>query len=206
MSEPQPFTLLTPVSEMSLKVGPTSSLPFHDHVRFFQTWYLKKYENDEILKMRDNDTWGSESAQAREPFAMLGNDLFALRKRFEQLQDYEVETLNDLRDRNVSIPDLIDYIRAEPGFNPEGKPVRTDVASALRRKEFLAKSSRLESLGRSATIAAGSVALLGVGAALAASGLVPTLKACRRHFPLPPFKIWRQTNSASAWSRFCATH
>lgn len=153
---------------------------------FFQTWFFEKYDAEDISKMHRNETWGSETEQARLPFEMLGNDLIALRERFEALSDYEQETINDLRNRGVSIPDLVDYMRAEPGFNAEGKPVRKDVASHLRKKEFLEKSSRIESLGRSAAIAAGSLAMLGVAGATLGSGMFPQLVVATDFIP----KIW----------------
>ena len=157
----------------------------------FVDWYARKFDDVDIEKMRESNTFGDQMAQIRHSFDLLGEDVVGLRFRFEDMNAYEHETINDLRDRGVSIGDLIDYIRAEPGFNPHGKPVRTDVATALRRKEFLEKSNRLESSGRSAALAAGAVAMVGLAAASAASGMLPGLSAAALWIP----KAWTMVSS-----------
>lgn len=158
--------------ERAEKLINMESISFKDMrhaVRSFSGWYFEKHTPEELEGFRKNNLWGSEAAQARTPFETLAGDLPYLWDRFEKMEDYEKETLNDLRDRDVSIPDLIDYIRAEPGFNPENKPIRVDVASNLRKKAFLKKSKRIESTGRSSALVAGAVVLVGV-AAMAVAG------------------------------------
>ena len=108
-------------------------------------------------------------------FQALGEDIVAIHDRFQALDAYERETLEDLRDLGVSVPDIIDYLRAESGLNPQGKPIRTDVATSLRKREFQSKSDRIESSGRSAAILAGSAALLAVGAVVAAPVVLPVV-------------------------------
>jgi hypothetical protein len=108
-------------------------------------------------------------------FQALGPDIGFVMDQFSNLDDYERETLDDLRDLGVSVPDVIDYLRAAPGLNPEGLPTRPDVATALRKREFQYKSARIESSGRSAAIFAGSLALLTVGAALVAPVILPAI-------------------------------
>ena len=157
----------------------------------FSNWFMEKHDDVETRKMRQDDRWMNEMAQVRHSFEMFGGDLSTLWSRFEQMSDYEKETLSDLRDRNVSIADVIDYVRAEPGFNAEGKPVRTDVASALRRKEFLEKSNRIESSGRSAALAAGAVAMLGIATVAVGAGFFPALAPAAAWIP----KAWALVSS-----------
>lgn len=145
--------------------------------RSFNQWYLEKHQEDDIFQMHKDNTWGSESRQSRETFQMFGEDILVLWDRFESLEDYEKETLNDLRDKDISIPDLMSYVRAEPGFNPEGKPVRVEVASAFRKREFLEKSQRIEDSGRSAALAIGAVGMLAVGSWVVTSGIFPGIEA-----------------------------
>lgn len=108
-------------------------------------------------------------------FQALGDDILFIFDRFQKLQAYERETLDDLRDLGVSVSDVVDYLRAAPGLNPEGKPIRTDVATAMRKREFQSRSDRIESSGRSAALLAGSAALLAVGAVVAAPMVVPSI-------------------------------
>lgn len=108
-------------------------------------------------------------------FQALGDDIIFLFDRFQKLQAYERETLDDLRDLGVSVGDVVDYLRAAPGLNPEGKPIRTDVATAMRKREFQSRSDRIESSGRSAALLAGSAALLAVGAVVAAPMVLPSV-------------------------------
>lgn len=138
-------------------------------------WYLARFEEDDVQRMTDKGTWESQMRQSRETFGLMGEDLPALHERFATLNEYERETLDDLRDRDVSIPDLIDYLRAETGFNAEGRPVRSDLAATLRKREFLAKSKRIEDSGRSAALAVGAMGMLAIGSWAVTSGLFPGL-------------------------------
>lgn len=140
-------------------------------------WYLDKHDQAEIERMVERDVWGSESRQSRETFNLLDEDLVQVWERFQALSEYERETIDDLRDKEVSIPDLIDYIRGESGFNPDNKPVRTDIASTLRKREFLAKSKRIEDSGRSAALAIGAVGMIAIGSWVITSGLFPDAAA-----------------------------
>lgn len=108
-------------------------------------------------------------------FSLLGNDVVDVYKKFQALDEYERATLDDLRDLGVSVGDVIDYLRAEPGLNPAGRPIRTDVATDMRKREFKSQSDRIESSGRSAAILAGSLALVAVATVAVAPTVLPAV-------------------------------
>lgn len=111
--------------------------------------------------------------RAGSTFQAYGADLVAIHGNFKQLDEYERETIDDLRDQGASIPDLVDYLRAPVDINPEGKEIRSDVASRLRLRQFKAQSRQIQSSGRYAAVLAGSALILTAGAVLAAPTVVP---------------------------------
>lgn len=136
-------------------------------------WYYERYTNtmpEGLVDLR-NSSIREEATQAHAPFQMYGNDLLDIYDRFLELDDYERMVLDDLRDKGASIPDLVDYIRAEEGLNAEGKPTRTDIATTIRRKEFLQKSQKIEASGRSAVLLLGAVGLVGLAGVAVSAGL-----------------------------------
>mgnify|MGYP006894101018 CR=1 FL=1 len=148
----------------------------HNNKKDDEEYIMSKPSFDEAMKSKNSPSlWIGTAKQVHESFHTFGDDLKTLWERFEQLNDYERAIIDDLRDNGASIGDLVDYIRAEEGFNDQDKPVRGDVASHIRRKEFLEKSKRIESGGRSAAILAGSLGLIGLGAVAVTvgAGLVP---------------------------------
>ena len=131
---------------------------------FFEGGYL---ESDDA----ETDFDGmSEAKQIHDAFYVFKDDLQSLWDRMMDMDEYEREVLNDLRNKGAGAADLIDYIRAEPGFNPENRAVRSDVATQTKQKLFLHKSKKMEGTVRAGAIVAASLLLLGVGAIAVTAG------------------------------------
>jgi hypothetical protein len=141
-------------------------------------WYMQKFLSDGdgfLSKERMQDiittmAFKDERSAVFSIFRLLGDDAAPLFKKFHDLEPYELETLGSLRDEGASIPDLIDYLRAEPGFNAEGKPVRHEMATNLRKKQFNENTKKLEARSRIGFGIAAGLGALGIGVWMAVSG------------------------------------
>ena len=139
------------------------------------TWYMGKEQGKYKFKYDNEEDHAVTLHRVNATFQAYGADVIKVHQWFSEMDPYEREVLDDLRDIGVSIPDIVDYLRAPEDLNPEGLPIRSDMASALRLREFEAKSKKIQSTGRSAAILAGSALILTAGAAVAAPVILPAV-------------------------------
>lgn len=141
-------------------------------------WYLSSPASLSALESGDEARGAVGRVAVMQCFQMLGDDAVALADRMEQMEPYEHQVLDGLRDVGASVPELIDYIRAESGFNPDGRAIRKDVATNIRQREFKEQSARIEARWRSGLVIAGGVVALGIVATMIMSGqtdIIPLL-------------------------------
>lgn len=139
------------------------------------TWYMGREKGKYRLGQDEDEDHAVTLHRVNATFQAYGPDVVKIHHWFSDLEPYEREVLDDLRDIGVSIPDIVDYLRAPEDLNPEGKTIRSDMASSLRLQHFEEKSQKIKSSGRSAAILAGSALVLIAGAAVAAPTVLPAI-------------------------------
>ena len=174
----EPTAKKVDVFHVDERVKRLRALKINNAQRTLTNWYLQKFLSDgdgflsqekQVAILR-TQAFKDEHAEAFNVFRLLGEGAVPLAKNFQALEPYELETLGSLRDEGASIPDLIDYLRAQPGFNAEGKPVRHEMATNLRKKQFKENTKKLEARSRVGFAIAAGLGALGVGAWMVVSG------------------------------------
>lgn len=134
------------------------------------SWYMLRFTEEKRENMMRNNVTGEEQMQVIQAFRDLGPDAVQMFERFQDLEPYELETITDLRDLGVTVPEMIDYLRASSGFNAEGRPVRHELATNLRQREFREKSQKIEARSRTGFAAAAAVGAAAIGIWMLATG------------------------------------
>lgn len=133
-------------------------------------WYFQRFSPEDVIDLSKENLATEERMQIIQAFKELGTDAIGLWVRFKDLEEYEKETLTDLRDAGITVPEMIDYLRASSGFNPEGRPVRHEVATQLRQREFREKSQKIEARSRTGFAIAAALGTVAVGSWMVLSG------------------------------------
>jgi hypothetical protein len=138
-------------------------------------WYLQNPALIEQLQAANAAKPGSRPSGIIQCFQMLREDAVAVLERFKALDEVELKILNELRDLGASVPETINYLRAEPKFNQEGRSVRKDVAASVRERKFQEQSQKIEVQWRSAMVVASGVAALALAGFMLYSGKLDVL-------------------------------
>lgn len=138
-------------------------------------WYMQKMFGDSLKKedlqqIIESREYRRERGDAFEIFKQLGEAAVQIQEKFDALEPFELETMGSLRDEGASIPDLIDYLRAERGFNPDGNPVRHEMATVIRKKQFKENTKKIEARSGAVFAIAAGVSVLAIGAWVVMSG------------------------------------
>lgn len=137
-------------------------------------WYMGRFSSEDIADhATDPSTDGlatQERMQVVQAFKELGVDAVSLLQRFHDLEDYELDTLQFLRDTGITVPEVVDYLRASSGFNAEGRPVRHELAAQLKQREFREKSQKIEARSRTGFAIAAALGAIGIGSWMVLSG------------------------------------
>ena len=133
-------------------------------------WYLGRFTPDDVLDQSQENLATEERMQIIQSFKDLGADAIPLLQRFKDLEEYEHETLATLRDTGITVPEMVDYLRASTGFNPQGRPVRHEIATQLKQREFREKSQKIEARSRTGFAIAAALGAVGIGSWMLLSG------------------------------------
>lgn len=138
-------------------------------------WYMQKMfgefsNKEDIQPIVESREYKREAVDAFEIFKQLGEAAVQIQEKFDALEPFELETMGSLRDEGASIPDLIDYLRAERGFNADGNPVRHEMATVIRKKQFKENTKKIEARSGAVFAIAAGIGILGIGTWVAMSG------------------------------------
>lgn len=185
MTAQQKMTLAFDPSQVKERVAIRRGVAVHQAQLALTNWYVQKLFDDGTGEMDREKArtimatreYKIEHSDAFSVFKEMGDTILPLFEKFNDLEPFEMETMGALRDEGSSIPDLIDYLRAERGFNPEGKPVRHEMATALRKKQFKENTKKIEARSGTAFAVAAGIAVVGIGVWVAVSGDLTALTA-----------------------------
>lgn len=133
-------------------------------------WYMLRFSGEDQQEMMRDNIATEEQMQVIQAFKDLESDATLVFDRFQELEPYELQTLTGLRDMGITVPEMVDYLRASSGFNSEGRPVRHELATKLRQREFKEKSQKIEARSRTGFAIAAAVGAVGIGVWMMATG------------------------------------